>query len=60
MDSFERVKAEALGAIEEDSDDDVCELEQQDAFDDLASTDSMSLAMIDTTDPEEIKKQIKE
>jgi len=54
MDAFERVKEEALGAVDEDSEGDG---ESLDAFDE-ASVDNLTLA--DISDPEELKRQLKE
>ena len=59
MDAFERIKAEALGAVDEDSEDD--EAEEFDVFNDESSVgESLSLTMADISDPEELKRQLKE
>lgn len=59
MDAFERIKAEALGAVDEDSEDG--EAEEFDAFNDESSAgESLSLTMADISDPEELKRQLKE
>jgi hypothetical protein len=56
MDAFERIKqeAEALEGLEEESDEDN---EEYDVFDDASAE---SLALADTSDPEELKRQLKE
>ena len=58
MDAFERIKAEALGEVEEDSGDE--DDEDHDVFNDEASADTLSVMMADTSDPEELKRQLKE
>ena len=58
MDAFERIKAEALGEVEEDSGDE--DDEDHDVFNDEASADTLSVMMADTSDPGELKRQLKE